>query len=96
MPANPQTDEGPVTNKTLLRYRTADSFMGVTRKTALAVARQLGVSETQLIHQALAEFVGRVVPQYETPDDEISGAQWAALDTVSAKTEHGESLGKLF
>ena len=82
--------------KTLLRYRTVDSFMGITRKTALNVAQLLGVSETQLIHQALAEFVGRVAPQYAPADDEISREQWNALNAISTGTEHGKSLGKLF
>ncbi|MDZ4819031.1 MAG: hypothetical protein SGJ20_08670, partial [Planctomycetota bacterium] len=40
----------------LLRYRDADTAFGVSRGTATQLAETLGLSETQVIHVALAQF----------------------------------------
>jgi len=52
----------------LLRYRDVDSAYGVSRRTAKRLADTLGLSETQVIHVALAQFARQNLPQYE-PDD---------------------------
>lgn len=52
----------------LLRYRESDTAYGVSRKTARKLADTLGLSETQVIHVALAQFARQNLPQYE-PDD---------------------------
>lgn len=52
----------------LLRYRDVDSAYGVSRRTAKKLADTLGLSETQVIHVALAQFARQNLPQYE-PDD---------------------------
>lgn len=52
----------------LLRYRETDTVYGVSRKTAMTLADTLGLSETQVIHIALAQFARQNLPQYE-PDD---------------------------
>lgn len=52
----------------LLRYRETDTAYGVSRKTAMTLADTLGLSETQVIHVALAQFARQNLPQYE-PDD---------------------------
>jgi hypothetical protein len=52
----------------LLRYREVDSAYGVSRRTAKKLADTLGLSETQVIHVALAQFARQNLPQYE-PDD---------------------------
>src|ERR1700681_3300736 len=57
------------------RYRTIDSPSGVTRRTAKRLAEQLGVDETQAIHQALHELAVRVLPQYERDEGPLSAAQ---------------------
>lgn len=57
------------------RYRAADSTSGVTRRTARRLAAQLGVDETQAIHQALRELAVRVLPQYEADDTPLTEAQ---------------------
>ena len=53
---------------TLLRYRETDTNFGVTRATATRLAKTLGLSETQVIHVALAHFARQNLPAYE-PDD---------------------------
>ena len=46
----------PASSGILLRYRDTDTAYGVTRKTASRLAKTLGLSETQVIHVALANF----------------------------------------
>ena len=57
------------------RYRAIDSATGVSRKTAKRLAAQLGVDETQAIHQALHELAVRILPQYERDDGPLTAAQ---------------------
>ncbi|MFH1604394.1 MAG: hypothetical protein ABIH03_10870 [Pseudomonadota bacterium] len=57
------------------RYRAIDSATGVSRKTAKRLAAQLGVDETQAIHQALHELALRVLPQYEPDDGPLTAVQ---------------------
>lgn len=62
-------------NQIAFRYRAVDSATGVSRKTAKRLAAQLGVDETQAIHQALHELAVRVLPQYERDDGPLTAAQ---------------------
>jgi hypothetical protein len=62
-------------NQIAFRYRAVDSATGVSRKTAKRLAAQLGVDETQAIHQALHELAVRVLPQYEQDDGPLTAAQ---------------------
>ena len=57
------------------RYRTVDSPTGVSRETAKRLAAQLGVDETQAIHQALHELAVRILPQYEQDDGPLTATQ---------------------
>jgi len=54
---NIQTSAKP--QSTLLRWREADTPHGITKETAMRAAKQLGLNETQLIHEALATCPGR-------------------------------------
>ena len=62
-------------NQIAFRYRAVDSTTGVSRETAKRLAAQLGVDETQAIHQALHELAVRVLPQYEQDDGPLTAAQ---------------------
>lgn len=57
------------------RYRAVDSATGISRETAKRLAAQLGVDETQAIHQALRELAVRVLPQYEQDNGPLKAAQ---------------------
>lgn len=59
----------------LLRYREADTPYGVTRKTASRLAKTLGLSETQVIHAALAQFARQNLPRYEPDDGPLTADQ---------------------
>ena len=62
-------------NQIAFRYRATDSATGVSRETAKRLAAQLGVDETQAIHQALHELAVRVLPQYEQDNGALTAAQ---------------------
>ena len=62
-------------NQIAFRYRAVDSATGVSRKTAKRLAEQLGVDETQAIHQALHELAVKVLPQYDQDDGPLTAAQ---------------------
>ena len=62
-------------NQIAFRYRAIDSATGVSRKTAKRLAAQLGMDETQAIHQALHDLAVRVLPQYERDDGPLTAAQ---------------------
>ena len=62
-------------NGILLRYRDNDSGYGVTRKTALALADTLGLSETQVVHVALANLARQTLPRYEADNGPLTSRQ---------------------
>jgi hypothetical protein len=62
-------------NQIAFRYRNIDSATGVTRDTAKRLAEQLGVDETQVIHQALHALAVQVLPQYESDDGPLTATQ---------------------
>ncbi len=73
----------PTASGVLLRYRDRDTAYGVTRKTTTRLAQALGLSETQVVHVALANLARQTLPRYEADNgpltrqqmDEIRGIQ---------------------
>ncbi|HEY6720167.1 MAG TPA: hypothetical protein VI363_00895 [Burkholderiales bacterium] len=63
----------------LLRYREKDTAYGVTRKTTTRLARTLGLSETQVVHVALANLAQQTLPRYEPDDGPLTDEQMAAI-----------------
>lgn len=59
----------------LLRYREKDSAYGVSRATAVKLADTLGVSETQVIHFALAHLAKQTLPRYEMDNGPLTEEQ---------------------
>lgn len=59
----------------LLRYRDRDSAYGVSRSTAIKLADTLGVSETQVIHVALAHLAKQTLPRYEIDNGPLTEEQ---------------------
>ncbi len=59
----------------LLRYRDKDSAYGVSRATAVKLADTLGVSETQVIHVALAHLAKQTLPRYEIDNGPLTDEQ---------------------
>ena len=72
----------PAASRILLRYRETDSEYGVSRKTATRLAQTLGLSETQVIHVALARFARQTLPQYEPDDGPLTTEQKKAIERL--------------
>lgn len=56
----------PTTDKTLVRWRAQDTPNGVTKRTVAKASATLGMTESQLIHAALASYISRQLPQFES------------------------------
>lgn len=69
----------PAAGGILLRYRDRDTAFGVTRRTAGRIARTLGLSETQVIHLALASFARQTLPRYEADNGPLTRQQMDQL-----------------
>jgi hypothetical protein len=72
----------PAPSGILLRYRDKDTAYGVTRKTTTRLADTLGLSETQVVHVALANLARQTLPRYELDDGPLTQAQMDAIDRL--------------
>ena len=52
----------------VFRFRDADTRFGVSRRTTTRLAKQLGMTETEVIHFAIAQLAREQLPAY-APDD---------------------------
>lgn len=66
----------------LLRYRDKDTAYGVTRRTATRLAASLGLSETQVVHVALANLARQTLPRYEVDEGPLTRVQMEAIDRL--------------
>lgn len=80
---------------TLLRWRDKDTRHGVTKRTAIEAAEQLGVSETQLIHEALAQFIARELPQYDSDIGDVPEAAYEAIRSRVPQSTDGRVLSSI-
>jgi len=74
-----------VKDSLLLKFRTRDTSSGVTRGTVKALAKELDVTETQVVHLALSKFAAGVLPAYEPDDGALTSSQVAALRKDAAQ-----------
>lgn len=63
----------------LFQFRSRDTKVGVTRKTVKALAVELDMNETQVIHMALSKFAAEFLPAYEADDGPLTAKQIKAL-----------------
>jgi hypothetical protein len=63
----------------LVKFRTKDTQFGVTRGTVKALAKELDVNETQVIHMALSKFAADVLPAYAPDDGPLTAKQVRAI-----------------
>jgi hypothetical protein len=63
----------------LLRYRDSDTPYGVTRSTTARLAQTLGLSETQVVHVALASLARQTLPRYEADNGPLTPEQMADI-----------------
>ena len=74
--------KSPTPDGILLRYRDRDSAYGVTRKTTARIAENLGLSETQVVHVALANLARQTLPRYEADNGPLTDQQYAAIEKL--------------
>jgi hypothetical protein len=56
----------------LLKFRDADSEFGVTRNTIQRLAKQLNMTETSVVHIAMARLAKDLLPAYERDEGPLS------------------------
>lgn len=66
----------------LFRFRDRDTSYGVTRRTAGSLAKRLGMSETQVLHVALAKMAQEQLPAYEQDDGPLTEKQISAIGRI--------------
>lgn len=69
----------------LVKFRSRDTQFGVTRGTVKALAKELDVNETQVIHMALSKFAADMLPAYAPDDGPLTAKQVRALRKDAAK-----------
>lgn len=72
----------PTASGILLRYRDKDTAYGVTRKTTTRLADTLGLSETQVVHIALANLARQTLPRYEADNGPLTDEQYAVIERL--------------
>lgn len=75
----------------LLKFRDKDSAFGVSRETLRNLSKELNMSETMVVHFALARFAREVLPGYEADDRQLSKAD---LKWIRARAEEKLPKGK--
>lgn len=79
----------------LVKFRSVDTQFGVTRRTVKALAKELDVNETQVIHFALSKLATDVLPAYAPDDGALTARQIAALRKDAVKhLPAGKTLSK--
>ena len=84
-----------VSENLLVKFRSKDTQFGVTRGTVKALAKELDVNETQVIHMALSRFAADVLPAYAPDDGPLTAKQITALRKDAAKhLPQGKTLSR--
>jgi hypothetical protein len=79
----------------LLKFRTKDTSLGVTRDTVKKMAALHDLSETQVVHMALSRMAKEDLPSYEADDGPLKGADIRAIQQVAAvRLPTGKLLSK--
>ncbi len=79
------------TDKLLLRFRSSDNRLGVTRTTVARLAKELGLNETQVIHYALKQLATDLLPGYESDDGPLTAREMRTV-TKLAGGQRGKSV----
>ena len=66
----------------VFRFREKDTRFGVSRRTAKRLAKQLGMTETEVIHFAIAQLAGVQLPAYEPDDGALTQKQLERIKSL--------------
>ena len=72
------------TDSLLLKFRAKDTRFGVTRNTVRALASEMDINETQVVHVALSKLAETMLPSYEPDDGPLTARQIAAVRKLAA------------
>ena len=70
-------------NNLLIKFKAKDSPYGVTRETLKALAAEMDVSETMVVHLAISRFAKEVLPAYEMDDGPLTAADINRIRTAA-------------
>ena len=66
----------------VFRFRDTDTRFGVSRRTTTRLAKQLGMTETEVIHFAIAQLAREQLPAYEADDTALSSKQLERIKQI--------------
>ena len=69
----------------LLKFRTKDTRLGVTRDTVKALAAKLDTTETQVVHIALSKLAEEMLPAYEQDEGPLTARELATVRRAAKK-----------
>lgn len=70
----------------VFRFRDTDTRFGVSRRTTTRLAKHLGMTETEVIHFAIAQLAREQLPAYQADDATLSSKQ---LDRIKQLEPQG-------
>jgi hypothetical protein len=76
---------GTIQDSMLLKFRTKDTQLGVTRDTVKALAAELDTTETQVVHMALSKLAQEMLPAYEPDGGPLTARELAAVRKAAKK-----------
>ena len=71
----PRPAPGRLRQGIVFRFRDADTRFGVSRRTTTRLAKQLGLTETEVIHFAIAQLAREQLPAYASDDAALTPEQ---------------------
>ena len=84
-----------MSDKLLLKFRVKSTQYGVTRETLKALAAELDMTETMVIHLAISRFAKEVLPAYEADDGPLPPAYFAWLrEAAKTRLPKGKVISK--
>ena len=85
-----------IADSLLLKFRSKDTSFGVTRGTVRALASELDITETQVVHLALSKFAEVMLPAFEPDAGPLTARHIAVLRKAAARSlPQGKLLEKL-
>ena len=82
-----------MSDKLLLKFRVKSTPYGVTRETLKALAAELDMTETMVIHLAVSRFAKEVLPTYEADDGPLPPSYLAWLrETAKNRLPRGKVI----
>lgn len=83
------------TDSITLRYRDRDTPHGVTKRTVKKLSHLLGMSETQVIHEALAKLARETLPAYQPDEGPLTDETMKAIRKAEPP-KRGRIVSSLF